>query len=218
MYAAIVDSGLPPHRGIPLNSAASRVPHKHGVVFYEDDNKFLSEAILDFCARALRVGDPLLVIASSHHLDLLQGKLRERGLDWDAACAAGRAIGQEAEALMERFCSPTGPDPFKFRAVMEELLAPWGDIDEEHTVRAFGEMVDVLCRRGDLESAAQLEQMWNELARSHRFTLLCAYSMGNLYREVNGSAYRRICDAHDHVLTWAPPTVADDSTGTQLSI
>jgi hypothetical protein len=73
--------------------------------------------------------------------------------------------------------------------------------------------IGVLCRRGDLEGAARLEQMWNDLARSHRFTLLCAYSMGNLYREVNGSAYRRICDAHDHVVVWAPPGAPLEQTG-----
>jgi hypothetical protein len=179
--------------------------HRHGVVFHEEDNKFLSEAILDFCSRALHARDPLLVIATRHHLDQLQTTLRARGLDWDAACAEGRAAGHEAEELMGRFCSPTGPDPFRFRSVMEELLAPWADLDEDHTIRAFGEMVDVLCRKGDLDQAAQLEQMWNDLARSHRFTLLCAYSMGNLYREVNGSAYRRIIDAHDHVLPSQPP-------------
>jgi hypothetical protein len=200
------DGGSRVSRGNTVNIARS--PHRHGVVFYEEDNKFLCEAILDFCARALRAGDPLLVIATGHHLDQLQSKLRERGLDWDAARAAGRATGQDAEELMERFCSPTGPDPFRFRAVMEELLAPWAGADEGRTVRAFGEMVDIMCRRGDLEGAAQLEHMWNDLARSHRFTLLCAYSMGNLYREVNGSAYRRICDAHDHVLPWSPPEMA----------
>jgi hypothetical protein len=192
-------------------TAASSHARRHGVVFYEDDNKFLSEAILDFCSRALRAGDPLLVIATGRHLDQLQATLRTRGVDWDGACAAGRAATHEAEELMSRFCSPNGPDPFRFKSVMEELLAPWADLDEEHTIRAFGEMVDVLCRRGDLEQAAQLEQMWNELARSHRFTLLCAYSMGNLYREVNGSAYRRICDAHDHVLSTLAPDVGSAS-------
>jgi hypothetical protein len=200
-------------------TAAATHAHRHGVVFYEDDNKFLSEAILDFCSRALHAGDPLLVIASTHHRDQLQTALRERGLDWDAASAAGRAAAHDAEELMGRFCSPNGPDPFRFKAVMEELLAPWADLDEDHTIRAFGEMVDVMCRRGDLEGAAQLEQMWNELARSHRFTLLCAYSMGNLYREVNGSAYRRICDAHDHVLPALMPDVRPGSAEAQpLSI
>ncbi|MSR35973.1 MAG: hypothetical protein EXR95_04905 [Gemmatimonadetes bacterium] len=196
-----------------VNASARAGAHRHGVVFYEDDNKFLCEAIVDFCVRALRAADPLVVIATRHHLDQLQAKLRERGLDWEAACAAGVAAEHEAEELMARFCSPTGPDQFKFKAVMEQQLAPWADMSEDHTLRTFGEMVDILCRRGDLEAAAQLEQMWNELARSHRFTLLCAYSMGNLYREVNGSAYRKICDAHDHVLPW---TLADATPGLDL--
>lgn len=174
--------------------------HQHEVLFYEEDNKFLCEAILDFCMRALLAGDPLCVIATRPHLDQMKAKLKNRGFDFDAACADGRAAEHEAEQLLGRFCSADGLDPFRFRSVMDAVLGQWSSHQEGRTVRAFGEMVDLLCRKGDLDGAARLEEMWNDLARSHHFTLLCAYSMGNLYREVNGSAYRRIVDAHDHVI------------------
>ena len=190
--------------------------HRHGVVFYEDDHKFNCEAIQDFCLRALRAGDPLVVIASRRHLDQLSAALLGHGFNWEAAQVAGRAAEHDADRLLEQFCSPTGLDPFRFRAAMEEVLAPWADIEEGRTVRVFGEMVDLLCQRGDLTGAAQLEEMWNELARSHRFTLLCAYSMRNLYREVNGSPYRRIVDAHDHLVSASTASGSESGAAAQL--
>lgn len=175
---------------------------QRAVVFHQD--RFLAEAVLDFCVRALRAGDPLILIATSDHRREIAGRLVARGYSWEGACRAGRAVGYDAEALLARFSVDGLPDRTRFLAVMEEVLAPWSELGTEQTVRAFGEMVDLLCQREQPAAAARLEELWTELARSHRFTLLCAYSMGNLYREVNGSGYRRTIDAHDHVATALP--------------
>ena len=42
-------------------------------------------------------------------------------------------------------------------------------------VRAYGEMVALLWLAGRPGAAIALEKMWNDLARSHSFTLLCGY-------------------------------------------
>lgn len=39
----------------------------------------------------------------------------------------------------------------------------------------FSEMVTLLMARGDYEAALRLEQVWNDLARVHSFSLRCAY-------------------------------------------
>ena len=189
-----------------MASSSGPPPSDHDALFY-DDNRFLLEAILDFCVRALRAEDPLVLLATRAHTADLAAQLRARGYDWAAAVAAGRAVAHDADAMLERICGEGMPDRARFHAAMHDVLAPWADLSEQHTVRVFGEIVDLLCRAGRHEAAARLEELWNELTRSHRFTLLCAYSMGNLYREVNGSAYRRIRDAHDHVA--APPVTPD---------
>ncbi len=191
-------------------------PHEqHGVVFYAKDDEFLCEAIVDFCVRALRAGDPLLVIATISHLRDLRVRLIELGVDWDRACTAGTAAGFDAAELLRSFSTPVGLNPFRFRSAMDRVLGPFVERNGGRPVRAFGEMVDLLCRKGDIAGAAQLEEMWNELARTHRFTLLCAYSMANLFREVNGSAYRRIVDAHDHLV--APSSFDELPAGPQIS-
>ena len=65
-------------------------------------------------------------------------------------------------------------------------------------IRAYGEMVEVLWKRGQVAAAIRIENLWNDLARSHRFGLLCGYAMGNFYK---GSATNDICRVHTHVVT-----------------
>jgi hypothetical protein len=67
-------------------------------------------------------------------------------------------------------------------------------------------MVDVLWREGNPQAAIRLEEMWNDLGRSHSFTLLCAYVMGNFFKERHGEQFRRVCETHSHVIpaeTWS---------------
>lgn len=44
-------------------------------------------------------------------------------------------------------------------------------------VRIFGEMVAVLWAEGKTRTAIRLEELWDELATRHAFSLLCAYPM-----------------------------------------
>ena len=63
-------------------------------------------------------------------------------------------------------------------------------------IRAYGEMVDVLWKAGQTAAAIQLEMLWNQLAQTHQFALLCGYSMGNFYKD---AAQQEISGLHTHV-------------------
>ncbi|WP_250532488.1 MEDS domain-containing protein, partial [Caballeronia sp. ATUFL_F1_KS39] len=64
-------------------------------------------------------------------------------------------------------------------------------------VRAFGEMVAILCARGESGAALRLEQLWNDLARKHAFSLLCAYPTRVFKGSEEARAFHAICSAHD---------------------
>jgi hypothetical protein len=70
-------------------------------------------------------------------------------------------------------------------------------IHPEGTIRAYGEMVNVLWKDGLTAAAIRLETLWNELAKSYDFKLLCGYSMGNLYKD---AAVGEITRQHSHLL------------------
>jgi hypothetical protein len=58
-------------------------------------------------------------------------------------------------------------------------------------------MVNVLWKDGMTAAAIRLETMWNELAKSHDFKLLCGYSMGNFYQD---ATVGEIARQHTHLL------------------
>ncbi len=47
-------------------------------------------------------------------------------------------------------------------------------------------------------AAVQVEMLWNKLAMTREFSLLCGYGMGNFYKD---AALQEICDQHSHVVS-----------------
>lgn len=66
------------------------------------------------------------------------------------------------------------------------------------TIRAYGEMVDVLWKDGMTAAAIKLEILWNRLANTHDFSLLCGYAMGNFYKD---ASIDDVCHHHTHVVS-----------------
>ena len=89
------------------------------------------------------------------------------------------------------------PDPTRFEdsigTVVKQLADHWP------RVRAFGEMVAILWAEGNREGAAQLEALWNDLARRHSFGLLCAYPLDG-FDDQDGPSLLDICDCHSRVI------------------
>ena len=77
------------------------------------------------------------------------------------------------------------------------------------TVRAYGEMVDVLWQRGEREAATRLEEYWNELGKLQTFSLLCAYRMDPLDSASYGGALECVCNTHTHLLPARDPARYD---------
>jgi hypothetical protein len=59
-------------------------------------------------------------------------------------------------------------------------------------------MVDLLTARGEPEAAAQLEELWNQLTKTRRFSLLCGYRLDVFDREAQ-QMLPAVCSAHTHV-------------------
>ena len=73
-------------------------------------------------------------------------------------------------------------------------------------LRAYGEMVDLLWRQGKSEPAIELEMLWNKLALSYDFALLCGYAMGTFSNQVDRLESIRVL--HSHVIN-GPAKVID---------
>jgi len=178
----------------PLPHWADRQNPAHVVQFYGDDGFFLDE-LSRFIGTALGAGEAALVIATKEHRDGLARRLKMWGLDTTRAKAQGRYVALDATETLAEFMVDGWPDAARFAEVVggliESVRAASGS-DARH-VAAFGEMVALLWMEGKAGAAIRLEELWNDLARTHAFSLRCAYPMSSFSREEHGDLLLKIC-------------------------
>lgn len=182
----------------------------HVVQFY-DSETYLAAAVSDFLAPGLRSGQPVLVIATLEHREAFSIRLRSKGLDVERAERAGQLQMLDAHDALSTFMSGSVPDAHRFKTTVGDILARSVCGTTHSVTRAYGEMVDVLWKEGNVEGAIRLEELWNDLAQTHPFSLLCAYSMGNFYREAHAPGFEAICRQHAHVIPTERYTQASDT-------
>jgi len=173
----------------------------HVVQFYGEDAALI-EAISRFVGTALGEGDAAVVIATRAHRDGLSQELKARGLDVAKATRQGRYVAVDAAETLSKFMQDGWPEPASFASVVGALIDQVRISAGDKTVRvaAFGEMVALLWAEGKPEAAIQLEELWNDLARTHSFSLRCAYPIACFNREEFGEPFLKICAAHSAVI------------------
>ena len=194
------------------------VDPSHVVQFY-DSETYLAAAVSDFLAAGLRSGQPVLAIATSAHREAFTLRLRSKGLDVERAEEIGQLRLLDAHEMLSGFMSGSVPDPDRFKRSIGDVLARAVCGTTHSVTRAYGEIVDVLWKDGNIEGAIRLEELWNELATTHSFSLLCAYSMDNFSREAHAPGFEAICRQHAHVIPTERYTQAsDDGRLVEISI
>jgi signal transduction histidine kinase len=181
----------------------------HLVQFY-DTETYLAAAVADYLAGGLRSGQPVLVIATPDHRDAFSIRLKAKGLDVERARVSGQLIMLDASETLATFMSGSVPDAPRFRRIMGDILTRAVCGTSHSVTRAYGEMVDLLWKEGNTEGAIRLEELWNDLAEAHSFSLLCAYEMSNFTRESHSPGFEAICRKHSHVIPTERYTQASD--------
>jgi CheY-like chemotaxis protein len=170
----------------------------HVVQFYEDD-AFLTEEVARFIQEGLAAGEAALVLATAAHRNAFEVQLRSLGVDLDAAREAGRYIHVDAAEALAQLSLDGQVDETRFADVVRKLL----DRAEAAGVgrpRVFGEMVSLLCEAGRQDAAIRLEEMWNEIATTRPFSLLCAYPLQAFAWDADGERFVRVCGTHARVI------------------
>ncbi|WP_027798173.1 ATP-binding protein [Paraburkholderia dilworthii] len=173
----------------------------HFVQFYESDAG-LTEDVGVFLLRALNAGGSAIVIATSDHLASLTSWLDARHGAATQRDKRDALILLDAHATLERFMVDGWPDEALFASTVGAVVASASCSGQP--LHAFGEMVAVLCEQGLGEAALQLEELWNRLAESYRFSLFCAYPGSAFPGAEHTQLFRHICHAHKHVLPGSP--------------
>jgi hypothetical protein len=176
-----------------MNSAG----HFHAVRFYRTSDD-LCRLVAGFLADGFEQGQPAIVIATEEHRAGIERQLADRALDASALQAAGGLTMLDAEETLGQFMVDGVPAADRFRDAIVPIIERVCSGRPECAVRAYGEMVDVLWKAGQPAAATQLEAVWNTLADTHAFSLLCGYATENLYQN---SAVEEICSHHSHVIS-----------------
>ena len=186
------------NRGAGAADQGAEDPFHHVVQFYEEDARSCG-ALADFLMDGHRAGEPMVLVATRSRWQAITPLLESRGFDFGEACERGEAAYADAQAVLDHILVDGEVDEARFTDLMRDLFAQVSDGRPDTRIRVFGQLVDLLARAGRHDTAMALEDLWSDLARTRDFSLFCAYHRGNLYREVNGSAYREVCGRHSHV-------------------
>ena len=173
----------------------------HTTQFYSEDG-FLIEALAPFIGGPLSAGDAAIIIATPVHREALQRQLESSGIDVQGAIDQGRFCLLDAGETLAQFMSHGHPERDSFLKLMGATVegarsAAGGD---ERRVVAFGEMVALLLAEGNAEAVLELERLWNELAKTHRFNLRCAYPMRAFDKAEHAGTFLKICREHSGIL------------------
>ena len=179
----------------PAQPGCAACGHEHLVEFYETE-EFLVASVADFVTAALRNGDAAVVVATPEHRAAFDGALAGLSVDVEEAVLDGRYLVIDAAALLSSFMVAGAPDGERFRAAVTPLLDRAGDDGRE--VSVYGEMVALLWAAGDVTSTIALEDMWNELAASRSFSLLCGYPISS-FDVQSRELFAHICRQHTGV-------------------
>jgi len=161
----------------------------HFVQLYQETD-VLAEAVVEYVAEGLSRGEAAVIIATPEHRAAFLAKI--------GPFDQGRLRIHDAEETLATFMANGMPQWKPFHEVIGGLIA---ELRLQYpTVRAYGEMVDVLWQRGEREAAIRLEEYWNDLGKLQTFSLFCAYRMSPLDSHAYGGPLESVCKVHSHLI------------------
>ncbi|HKU39722.1 MAG TPA: ATP-binding protein [Polyangiales bacterium] len=187
-------------------------PRSHTVQFYEGE-RFLIDTLALYVGAGLRAGECVLAIITRAHSRALYARLEASGCSVQAALHSGTLVVHDAQHMLSQFMLGGMIDPGLFREQVARTLAglhrpgsvpPPREVGSSPRgwprVRAYGEMVDLLAREGNISAAIELEALWNDTCARHGFALLCTYAIDNFQGGEDHARFADVCARHSHVL------------------
>ena len=154
-----------------------------------------------FIGTALKAGNAAIVVATKSHQDSLIRRLEAYGLDTGRAIEQGRYIALDAADTLSTFIVN---DVFDSGQILESfgnliLRAAAAAKGEHPRVALFGEVADLLWKRGNSKAAIRDEELSSELTKRYDMDILCGYSLGNMEDMRDDEVFQEICVQHSAV-------------------
>ena len=159
------------------------------------DHDDLVESVSAFVASGFNVGAPAVLVATPEHARSVRVQLNAGG--WSDA--GDLLVIADAATTLDAILDDGAVSASAFEDVTGRLLDDVAARFPGQTTRVFGEMVDLLRLRGDIEAALVLEELWNDVLERRQFCLLCAYELDLFDRDAQVGPLPHICSHHSQV-------------------
>jgi hypothetical protein len=190
-----------------MNLALSAAPDSHAVLFYEDPI-YLYRAIAVFFAEGFANGDPVVLIARPRTFEGVIARLAALRR-WRPATSRPHPV-LDASSVLDQILDGGMPDPVRFDQAFTEIRAHIDCVGPQRPAYLYGEMVHLLCERGDHLAAVRMEELWNAQRAGFNWSVLCAYGLEAFDDDVNAHQFRAVCRQHTDVIPAASFTNAPD--------
>jgi len=194
-----IGSGLPDKTFIDSADAlvSKGEEQTHFVQFYADED-FWRDSVREFLCTALSEGKSVIVCATGLHVTALQESMQAHQIDVQGLEKNRRYITLDANETLLKFMDSDLPNQRKFASLLGSMIheAEMAAIANNNRVTIVGEMVAVLWAEAKFDATIRLEQLCNDLARTHSFDLLCAYPAHGFQGEQRAQQYAAICAQH----------------------
>jgi hypothetical protein len=179
-------------------------PEAHALHLYGEDDERLTRDVAEYLGAGLRRGGGGLLIATDEHRVAICSHLEAAGISTAEAERDRRFLALDAHDTLARILNDGKPDWSRFEATVGTALGQVQPRAVSTDRRAFGELVGLLWRAGELAAAIELEVFWNQVLKQRAFRLFCAYPIdifGNDFRIGNLNS---LLSAHTHFFSSNP--------------
>ena len=179
--------------------------NSHAVHFYKDSQS-LAQVAASFLSEGIRAGERVVIVSTPTHFAAIAKAVERLGFDPAQLKKSGKWIAFDARRTLSSLRAAGGRiDLTRFKVQFVDVVGDWYTSNPGLSMRAYGEMVDLLYRDGDIAGALQLEELWTDLAAVHKFPMLCAYAVNSFFKEPRGSSrFSDVCRHHTHVIGAIP--------------
>jgi DNA-binding NarL/FixJ family response regulator len=169
----------------------------HEVVYFRDDASLVAH-FSRFAESALKLGNPIIVVATASHRSRIQDRLEELGWKISTAIKEGSYIPLDNRDALSQFMVDEWPDTARFLNVTTALIteAAKAAKGKHARVAACGECAPVLIAQGQVEAAIQLERLWDQIARKYDIDVLCGYLLSEFPHQESGHILERVLREH----------------------
>ena len=171
---------------------------RHEVAFYGNDEELVNGFSRQI-ESDLRIGNPVVVIASQPHRAGILQRLAADGIDVEAATAEARYSAWDNIETLSSIMAGDLPDETLCTAAVARVMSTVAKSTDATRVAIVGECAPVLLAQGNVEGAIRLEQLWDQITRNYAADTLCGYVGGTTPQRNSQAVIERICAEHSAV-------------------